>query len=171
MPASLGIDWEKLRVAYVNSSLTAAQFAKEHKISVDAVRKRAERGNWNDERRALSRAVAATAQSQIVLNRSQQLIEMNQMDVKLSQALRALAARMLTDIQKQIGDGKRKVSPNDARTIASIAEAAQKIGRIALDATTENLGHAGVAGAPPMMFGAAPPEAVQKAMREYLHDF
>lgn len=162
------VDWESVRVAYVNGTETTQDLAERLQLSHAAVRKQAERGKWADQRRVLSQQVAQQAQESLAQQRVKELAEFNRQDAAMSRALRSVAARMLADANK---DGGKKLTATEARTIASLAEAAQKIGRIALDATTENLGHGGLAGAPPVVFGAALPEDVKRAMDAYLSDY
>jgi len=163
-----GTDWAAAELEFVNGSTSLADHATAYNVTPDAMRQRAARGKWMSKRQALSREVTARAQAELTAAKVNELAEFNAADVRMSRALRGVAAKMLADSMRP--DGK-KLTAAEARTIASLAESAQKIGRIALDAATENIGHGGTPGAPPITTGSAPPEAVAKAMNEYLHPF
>lgn len=161
-------DWEAIRLAFVNSAMSTAECATKFGVPSDTLRQRAARGKWSQARKAVSQVVTTSAQARIVKTKVNELAEFDAMDARMSRALRGVAAKMLADAA---GPGGKKLTATEARTIASLAESAQKIGRIALGGTTENHGHGGVAGAPPITFGAVLPEAVKKAMDDYLHDY
>ena len=161
-------DWPAIKLAFINGSMSTAECAAQFGVQPEALRQRCARGKWMAERQQLSQAVTAVAQAKIAKTKAQELSEFDSEDARMSRALRAVAARMLVDANKE---GAKRLTPTEARTIASLAEAAQKIGRIALGGTTENHGHGGLPGAPPVLFGAAMPEDVKRAMDAYLHDF
>ena len=168
MSRAKAIDWPAIRLAYVNGSMSMTDCAEQFGLKPGTVRQRAHREDWERERNAQSRAVTQAAQAKLTKTKAQELSEFDAEDAKMSRALRAVAARMLVEANKP---GATKLSAAEARTIASLAEAAQKIGRIALGGTTENHGHGGLPGAPPIMSGAALPEDVKRAMDAYLHDY
>jgi hypothetical protein len=162
------LDWVAIKHAFVAGTMSPAEHAATFGVLNDTMRQRVARGGWIEARRELSRSVAAVAQAKLIKTKAQELSEFNDADARMSRALRGVAARMLTDASKP---GAHKLTATEARTIASLAESAQKIGRIALGATTENVGHGGLLGAPPILTGEVPSAAVTKAMNEYLHDF
>jgi hypothetical protein len=162
------IDWPAIRLAYINGSMSMKDCAAQFDLKPGTLRQRAHREDWETQRNAMSRAVTSTAQAKIIKTKAQELSEFDAEDAKMSRALRAVAARMLVDANRE---GAKRLTAAEARTIASLAESAQKIGRIALGGTTENHGHGGLPGAAPITFGAALPEDVKRAMDAYLHDY
>jgi len=129
------------------------------------MRQRVKRGEWMAERHRLSELVTSKAQEAATTNKVAELAARDKADGRISRLLHGLALRMIVDAARP---GVRKLTPTEARTIASLAESAQKIGRIALGGSTENTGHMGVPGGAPILTAAATPAAVTQAMRDYL---
>lgn len=162
-------DWEAAKLGFLNGTMSPAEHAATHGVTVDAMRARVARGKWFAERLAVSQAAAAVAQARMTKSKAAELAEFDAADARMSQALRMVAARMLHDGSQP---GKRKLTPSEARTIASLAESAQKIGRLALGGATDNSAIGGLAGAPPVgvaSVNVAPRNAaVKQAMLDYL---
>lgn len=121
-------DWTAARLAYVNSSKSLATIAKEYGATPAAVEKRAARERWSDERRKQSEKVGEQAQAVIADDRAATLAKFNEDDLRVAKAIRAKAASLLNSI----------ASPSEMRSLASAFESAQRIGRLALGAETEN---------------------------------
>lgn len=162
------LDWESIRFTFISGRMSASEHAATHGVTIASMRQRIARGKWLKERQILSRNVAIFARETITKTKGQELAEFDSADAKMSRALRATAANMLTRANQP---GAKPLTPNDARTIASLAEMAQKIGRIALGAATSNVGVGGIEGAPPVMVATMSSEAVEKAMLAYLHEY
>jgi hypothetical protein len=160
-------DWPAIKLAFIKGTMSTAEHAATFGVTLDAMRQRVARGKWMAERHAMSQAVTVVATAKAIRSKAEQLAEFDAQDASMSRALRGVAARMLADANKQDG---RKLTASEARTIASLAEAAQKIGRIALGGTTENHGVGGLAGAPPIATSNMTPKA-KKAMDDYLRDY
>jgi len=147
-----GTDWEAVRLAYVNSSMSLTEVAEKMGASSAAVRKRAEREGWAEQRRELSQEVAEKAQAAITEKRAKELEEFNETDLRVARALRAQVARVIQASQRK-GDGKKGedetdaapilLSAQDLRALAGTAEVAQRMGRLALGANTDNHVHTG----------------------------
>jgi len=124
----MATDWTALRIEYINGSMQYKELADAHKLKEGTVRQRANREDWAKERNALSRAVTQTANASLVESRSDQLASFNADDVRIAKAIRAKAAKMLG----------AATSPQDLRALSGAFDTAQKIGRLALGASTEN---------------------------------
>ena len=81
-----------------------------------------------EERHALSRVVTERASQDLTLARSDDLAKFNADDLRMARAIRAKAAQMMARVN----------FPADLRALASAVDTAQKIGRLALGASTEN---------------------------------
>jgi hypothetical protein len=162
------IDWPAVRLTFIGGNMSVPEHAATYGVTVAAMRQRVARGKWLNERRKLSKNVTTFALSSLTKTKGTELAEFDAADARLSSALRDIAAKMLADA---MAPDAKKLTPSEARTIASLAETAQKIGRIALGGTTENHGVSGVSGAPPVMVGTLDHAARVKAMNDYLHPF
>jgi uncharacterized protein YjcR len=124
----MAADWAAIRVEYVNSALQYKELAAKHGLKEGTVRQRGNREGWAEARNAASQVVTQQAEAVLTVNRIDELAKFNEDDLKMARAIRAKAARMM-------GQDMR---PNDLRALAGVVEAAQKVGRLALGASTEN---------------------------------
>ena len=124
----MATDWAALKVEYVNSALTYGELAERHGLKAGTVRQRANREGWNDSRNAVSQFVTKVATEQITENRVDELIKFNAEDLATAKAIRNKAIAMMDGIE----------SPSDLRALAGAVDVAQKVGRLALGASTEN---------------------------------
>jgi hypothetical protein len=124
----MATDWAALKVEYVNSALTYGELAERHGLKAGTVRQRANREGWNDSRNAVSQFVTKVATEQITENRVDELIKFNAEDLATAKAIRNKAIEMMDGIE----------SPSDLRALAGAVDVAQKVGRLALGASTEN---------------------------------
>lgn len=116
------VDWIALETEFINSSVTLQDLAKAHGIKEATVRQRAKRHEWQQKRHALSREVTGKAQEVLTERRVGELAQLNFADVQLAGRIREKAAQLLDNSE----------SAQELRAIASAAEIAQRIGRIAL---------------------------------------
>ena len=126
----MATDWAALKIEYVNGSMQYKELAEKHKLKEGTVRQRANREGWAEERNAVSRAVTQAANAVLGDERAQRLAKFNDQDIKIAEALKAKAARILNSD-----------ASNDERVLASLTrvfDGAQKIGLLALGAATEN---------------------------------
>ena len=121
-------DWAALKVEYVNSALTYGELAERHGLKAGTVRQRANREGWNDSRNAVSQFVTTSATEQITENRVDELTKFNAEDLATAKAIRNKAIAMMELVE----------SPSDLRALAGAVDVAQKVGRLALGASTEN---------------------------------
>lgn len=153
-------DWPALRREYVNGSLQLKELAEKHGLKAVTVRVRAHREDWESERNAVQRAVTQVAQTRLTEDRATALARFNDDDLKVARAIRGKAASMLATAK----------SPADLRALASAMGEAQKIGRLALGATTGNTGHSDPDGGP-IPITTVPVNDYLKARAEVLQEF
>jgi hypothetical protein len=156
----MATDWKALRVEYVNGAMTYKELAAKHGLKDATVRQRGHREGWEAERHAVSQAVTQAAQERLTETRSAQLTRFNEDDLRVARAIRARAASMLATAKH----------PADLRALASAMDTAQKIGRLALGATTHNTGHSDPNGGP-IPVASVPVEQYLQARAEVLQEF
>lgn len=139
--------WTQIKSDYVIMGMTARALVEkyaEHGLAQTTIERRAERHKWGAERRRHQ----ADAENKIIEEmgrvRVQELIKFNTDDLKIAKALRARVVRRLTDAEKE---GGQALGTSELRQLASVCETAQKMGRLALGATTQNNGIPDTAGA------------------------
>lgn len=132
--------YERLRLEYVNSTLSGRELAEKHGLQVRNLEKKITRGGWLEQRRKVMYAVQEKAQQKVTDERADELSQWNQDDLRLARALRAQVARTMTLLGQPAGEGMppRLIPPETLRTLAVTAESAQRIGRLALGASTGN---------------------------------
>ncbi len=153
-------DWPALRREYVNGSLQLKELAEKHGLKAVTVRVRAHREDWESERNAVQRAVTQVAQTRLTEDRATALARFNDDDLKVARAIRGKAASMLATAK----------SPADLRALASAMGEAQKIGRLALGATTDNTGLSDPNGGP-IPLTNVPVGEYLKARAQVLQDY
>ena len=124
----MATDWTAIKLEYVNGHMSQRELADKHGINPAGLMKRASKEQWEAERQQKSAEVSKVAQEQLFEDRTLQLTKFNEDDLKMARAIRAKAASMMKDIE----------SPSELRAIATAADVAQRIGRLALGAETEN---------------------------------
>lgn len=136
----MAADWAAIRVEYVSGVETYRAIAKRHAIKEATVRQRASREGWSDQRHTASQTVTEEAEAAIGAGRVAELVKFNDEDLRMARLIRARAAQMMEAASGREKGGKQVdlLKPADLRALASAVEAAQKIGRLALGATTEN---------------------------------
>ena len=124
----MATDWPALKLEFVNGSETLGEVAERHGLKSAAVRKRAEREGWQAARHTASHVVTQAASERLLTSRADELAKFNDDDIRLAHALKARAEELMAG----------NLSPNDLRALAGVMDTAQKVGRLALGASTEN---------------------------------
>lgn len=137
----MATDWNALELEFVNGAMTYGELAQKHGLKEGTVRQRANRNEWVEKRNALSQSVTSKAQENLSEKRVDELTQFNQDDLKVAVALRE-------QISKAILIKGEELSPQELRALAGAHEAAQRVGRLALGATTENTGLSSPKGGP-----------------------
>lgn len=130
----MATNWDAIRTEYVAGKASIKTLAERHGVSESGLEKRAERGKWSEARRNLSESVISGADARIADVRVNELAEFNASDLKIAKALRAQIAIHIRAAQ----DRKTPMDAGQIRTLTAASEAAQRIGRLALGASTEN---------------------------------
>lgn len=167
------IDWPAIRLEYVNGSMTYAELAARHGLKDGTVRQRGNREKWDEQRNAVTRHVTQAAQGELTETRIDELREFNGADLKLARAIREAAVTMLeAGVTRDESNGEPiPLSPRDLNAIAKAAESAQKVGRLALGVSTDNLGHGGPNGLGPVPVTELPPGEYRDALAAALAAF
>lgn len=124
----MATDWTALRVEYVTTSITLRELADRHAIKAAGVMRRAAKEGWEAERKQESAKVSSQAIAASTPERAEELAKFNEDDLRMARAIRDKAASMMDS----------DLSPNDLRALAGAVDTAQKVGRLALGASTEN---------------------------------
>lgn len=124
----MATDWTKLRAEYITSASTLRELADRHGIKAAGVMRRAAKEGWDAERKQESARVSKAAIDATVPDRVAELEKFNADDLKMARAIRAKAAQMMANTS----------TPSDLRALAGAVDTAQKVGRLALGASTEN---------------------------------
>ena len=138
-------DWEIIRLEYIHSSKTLAQVSREFGVSERAAQKRSERHGWAAQRRAAAEKVAQAAAAEIERRRLKSLVDWNEKDLQLAAGLRG---RVASAVAASLKSPDGQLSPASIRQLAGAAESIQRIGRLALGATTDNQGVSAPDGGP-----------------------
>lgn len=165
--------WDEARTAYITSRKSVAELARELGVSSDALSKRVQRGGWQADRLAFSSKITREATERIGEARVSQLAKFNEQDLLLAQALRA---RVAQKIRSSDAEGAVPLSVSELRSLALAAESAQRIGRLALGATTQNEGQAApddppIVNAPVQDLNDLPEEERHAVLDDYLGKF
>lgn len=123
----MATDWVLIRKDWVNDpTLTFRDLAEKYGVKEGTARQRANRENWEFERTAIAKSVTEKVTEAIAVTRAEQLIKLNEEDLKLARALKGKAVEIM----------RTKLNASELRSIASTIEAAQKIARLALGVET-----------------------------------
>lgn len=157
-------DWPRIKLAFVTSNKSVPELAWEFGVNPQTLKKQVERNSWNVERIKFEQESIAKAAEEAAERRVSELLQFNSDDLKVAKAIRARVARRLGAVDVTIGAA-------ELRMLASAAEAAQRMGRLALGASTDNFGHAGQDGQGPVAVTDVPIGDYLKAREKALGDF
>lgn len=124
--------WEAARLHYVNGGDSYILTAKKFGLSATAVEKRGQKDGWPEQRQELLDTITLQAQKRRTAQRLAELEAFDDSDLKVAKAIRAQVAKALTAMQKSSLPCDHKA----LRNLAAAAEVAQRIGRLALGAST-----------------------------------
>jgi hypothetical protein len=130
-------DWAAARQAYVTSDQTLGDVAAQYGCSEQAIKRRSMLDRWTDARNAFRRAVNAKADAAQAESRAHTLKVWNEADLMLAKAIRSRVAARLNKLNQR-PDVDARI--DELRSLASIIESTQRVGRLALGATTGNQG-------------------------------
>lgn len=162
-----GVDWAAIKLDYMHSALEPMALAKKYDVPPATMRQRVKRGGWAAERHSHVTQVTAQAHGILTAEKVSELTQWNADDLRIARALRAQIAASIKVAQ----DRKAPLSASELRALAGAAEQAQKMGRLALGVSTENLGLGGTGGQGPIQTAAVPMDAYIAARKQALADF
>lgn len=137
--------WAAAKAHYITTNATYEDVSSMYGIGLEAVGKRGTREGWRQLRQNHVDAMAARAAENQAERTANELVRFNDGDLIVAKAIRKKAADML-----RLAD-----TPGKLRALALAMESAQKIGRLALGATTNNTGHSDPAGGPVQVASAS----------------
>lgn len=164
MPKLSRADWQKIQFDYVHRGVRVVDLADLYSIKLDTIYQRVKREGWADKRVEAEQKAYAEAAADASKKRVKELAAFNEGDIKISHAIRSRIATRLANV-----DGPMTMS--ELRVIASTAEVAQRMGRLALGASTDNVGHAGPGGEGPVAVTNVSKEDYIAARNEILEEF
>lgn len=121
-------DWFALKVAYINGTMSQRELAKTYNVNPAGLMARANKENWEAERKHNQASVSKAAHDKLTENRIDQLAKFNADDLIMANAIRDRAAMLM--------QSAGSLTASELRSLASAADTAQKIGRLALGAET-----------------------------------
>lgn len=124
----MATDWTPIRTEYVHSAITMRELADKHGIKAAGLMRRAAKEGWDAERKQKAAEVSKTVSDTLVTDRAHELVRFNADDLMMARAIRSKAAKLMASVN----------TPSDLRALASAVDTAQKVGRLALGASTEN---------------------------------
>lgn len=160
------VDWERIRVDYINGTMNYQELAETHGVKAGTVRQRGHRGGWDQQRHVVTQAVIEEASRRKFDTRLSELSEFNDGSLKIAKALMQQVAAHISNAQQT----QKRVAAPELRALASVAEAAQRMGRLALGVSTDNHQHTGSNGGPIGVSSVPLPlyqEALKHALEEY----
>lgn len=127
-PNKIRADWGALRTEYINGTMSLRELAEANGIKAAGLMNRAAKEGWDAERKRFQAESSKRALEIAADERADRLAKFNAQDLKIAEGMKAKAVVMLK-------------AAEDERTLATLArvfESAQRIGRLALGAATEN---------------------------------
>jgi hypothetical protein len=132
-----GIDWVAAKQEYATSDMSLKEIAAKHGCHHKAVERRSALDGWAQARGSFRDEVGRRAQALQSESRAHKLKEWNDADLKIARVLRSRVANRLNKLA-QTPDIEDDLT--ELRTLAGVVESTQRIGRLALGATTDNQG-------------------------------
>lgn len=131
-----GIDWVSVMQDYITTDVSLRDVAATLGCNVHAVERRSALDGWSAARDKFRAQVGRRAQELQVETRAHKLKDWNDNDLKIAKAIRGQTIRAF-NLAAQAGTA----DINTLRNMASVIESTQRIGRLALGATTDNQGN------------------------------
>lgn len=141
MPAPTRIDtptWAQIKHDYIILSSTPSVLSQKYGASEKSISQRVDREGWYQMRLEAKTKLEDDLLRESAKTRLKELVKFNEDDLKLAKAIRAKVARRLHDAEND--PESKAISSSELRTLAATCDTAQKMGRLALGATTQNAG-------------------------------
>jgi transposase-like protein len=163
----MGTDWLAVKQQYIHGTMSLVELAREHDLNDSTMRSRAMREQWQEQRDEIQRVATEQATAQAVKQRTHDLLQLNKDDLTVARALKAQITKHLA-LSQQTGN---PLAPRDLRALASAAEAVQRVGRLAVGASTDNRELSGPNQTPIPVTNVVDVEAYKDALRRALDEF
>lgn len=160
----LNIDWAKIKLEFVHTNARVADLAAKYSLKEDTIWKKVTRDGWTDMRADAEQKAFANAAGELAKQRVKDLAKFNEDDLKIARAIRGRIAT-------RFNNAEAAITPSELRSLAATAEAAQRMGRLALGASTDNVGLAGPGGEGPVATTNVSKEDYLKARKEVLEEY
>jgi hypothetical protein len=131
-----GIDWVAAMQEYVSTDASLRDISVKFGCHRKAVERRSALDGWSAARGRFRDSVGRRAQAMQAETRASKLKAWNDADFTLAKAIRSRVASALN----KLAQPGVAVDLTELRSLASVAESTQRIGRLALGATTDNQG-------------------------------
>lgn len=155
-----------IRAEFIAGRMTLRDLAEKHGVSYEALRKVASREGWMDERHSVTQKITSEAVAAAIQTRVSELSQFNADDLRMAKALRGMAAKIINESQQ----GGKKLTIGELVQIARLVGDAQKIGRLALGASTDNHELTG-AGQGPIQVSDVPLDEYKAALKKALEEY
>lgn len=162
-----GRKYSDIRTEFIAGQMTIRELAEKHNVSYEALRKVASRNGWMNERHAVTQNVTSKAVATAIHTRVTELSQFNADDLKMAKALRGMAAQLINQSQQP---NAKKLSLGELGQIARLASDAQKIGRLALGASTDNHELTGTERGP-IQVSDVPLDEYKAALKKAIEDY
>lgn len=121
------VNWGALCAEYISGVMSMRELAKAHGIKASGLMSRGAKERWDEKRKQFQAEASSRAVALAVDDKARRLAKFNDQDLKIAEALKSKAVALLKEA-------------DDSRELASLSkvfESAQRIGRLALGASTE----------------------------------
>jgi transposase-like protein len=136
----MATDWTKLQTEYVHGTMTMRELADRHGIKAAGVMRKAAIEKWDEKRKQEAANVSKAATERVRESRIDELAHFNAEDLEIAKRIRKQVEQHMAFAPD--------VNPAELRALAASAEAAQRIGRLALGVSTDNKSISGPNGGP-----------------------
>jgi hypothetical protein len=136
-----GIDWGATMLEYVTTDVSLRDVAAKLGCNIHAVERRSALDGWSAARDKFRAQVGHRAQALQVETRAHKLKDWNDADLNIAKAIRGQTAKEFNRQVKEAVEKGQTLDFNTLRNISSVIESTQRIGRLALGATTDNQGN------------------------------
>lgn len=130
------INWEAARFGYIsNHTMTLAEVAEKYHAAPATVWRRSGQEGWKEQRKAASEKLIEKVRERTTLSQSEELAHCNEDDLRIAALFKARVEARVEARLKQATD----IPDHAMRSLEAVAEGAQRIARLALGVSTENL--------------------------------
>ncbi|CAM3861552.1 hypothetical protein [Avibacterium endocarditidis] len=126
--AKKSYDWVAIKVQFINSSLSAKEFAEKYGIPYGSLSKQVAQGKWIDERKLIGKDAENKSIEFSVNNRAAKLAQIDDDCVKTAELINNKIIELLPTID----------SPVALKALSGALKDTQSVTRLALGASTEN---------------------------------